>query len=133
REIHDEQRFRDLPVLAEALAEAGCEYEELLAHLRRPDGHVRGCWALDAVLEAAGGTGAPDAEAEQRAAATAELAGEMRRGLEGTGRDLIASVEKGLRRLEEKEKEKEAQGARATALAILLIVLLLLLLAAVGR
>jgi hypothetical protein len=39
-----------LAVLADALEEAGCTTEELLEHLRRPDGHVRGCWALDLVL-----------------------------------------------------------------------------------
>jgi hypothetical protein len=39
-----------LAVLADALEEAGCTEAELLAHLRSPDPHVRGCWALDVVL-----------------------------------------------------------------------------------
>jgi hypothetical protein len=39
-----------LAVLADALEEAGCTDEELLAHLRSPGLHVRGCFALDAVL-----------------------------------------------------------------------------------
>jgi hypothetical protein len=39
-----------LAVLADALEEAGCTAEELLEHLRRPSGHVRGCWALDLIL-----------------------------------------------------------------------------------
>jgi hypothetical protein len=129
REIADEQRFRDLPVLAAALAEAGCADEELLAHLRRPGGHVRGCWALDAVLEAAGGTGAPDAEAEQRAAATAELAGEMREALLETGRVATGLVNKML----EQVKDKEAEGAWARLFAVVLVVLLLALLAALWR
>jgi len=39
-----------LAVLADALEEAGCADAELLAHLRSPGPHVRGCFALDAVL-----------------------------------------------------------------------------------
>ncbi len=39
-----------LAVLADALEEAGCTDPELLTHLRGPGPHVRGCWALDAVL-----------------------------------------------------------------------------------
>src|SRR5262245_50113038 len=39
-----------LAVLADALEEAGCTDADLLGHLRGPGPHVRGCWALDAVL-----------------------------------------------------------------------------------
>lgn len=39
-----------LAVLGDALEEAGCTDAELLAHLRSPGPHVRGCFALDAVL-----------------------------------------------------------------------------------
>jgi hypothetical protein len=39
-----------LAVLADALEEASCTDAELLAHLRSPGPHVRGCFALDAVL-----------------------------------------------------------------------------------
>ncbi|HEY7312365.1 MAG TPA: hypothetical protein VH643_23580 [Gemmataceae bacterium] len=39
-----------LAVLGDALEEAGCTDAELLAHLRSPGTHVRGCFALDAVL-----------------------------------------------------------------------------------
>jgi hypothetical protein len=39
-----------LAILADALEEAGCTDAELLAHLRSPGPHVRGCFALDAVL-----------------------------------------------------------------------------------
>ena len=42
--------FSALPVLAEALQDAGCEDEHLLAHLRSPGPHVLWCWALEAVL-----------------------------------------------------------------------------------
>jgi hypothetical protein len=40
-----------LVVLADALEEAGCTEAELLGHLRGSGPHVRGCWALDVVLE----------------------------------------------------------------------------------
>ena len=39
-----------LAALADALEEAGCTDAELLGHLRSPGPHVRGCFALDAVL-----------------------------------------------------------------------------------
>lgn len=36
-----------LAVLADALEEAGCSNEPILAHLRSPGPHWRGCWAVD--------------------------------------------------------------------------------------
>jgi hypothetical protein len=42
--------FSALPVLADALEEAGCADEEILSHCRLPGRHVRGCWVIDAVL-----------------------------------------------------------------------------------
>jgi hypothetical protein len=48
--IYTEKAFARLPVLADALEEAGCVDEEVLRHCRQPDHHVRGCWALDLLL-----------------------------------------------------------------------------------
>jgi hypothetical protein len=48
--IYDERRFHDLPVLADALEEAGCHNAEILGHLRGGGEHVRGCWAVDLLL-----------------------------------------------------------------------------------
>jgi hypothetical protein len=48
--IYDERSFERLPELARALADAGCTDAGLLAHLRSPGPHIRGCHALDAVL-----------------------------------------------------------------------------------
>jgi hypothetical protein len=48
--IYEEQAFDRLPILADALEEAGCDAAELLAHLRGPGPHARGCWALDTLL-----------------------------------------------------------------------------------
>jgi hypothetical protein len=49
RGVYDLRCFVELPLLALALEQAGCDREGLLAHLRDPGDHVRGCWALDAV------------------------------------------------------------------------------------
>jgi hypothetical protein len=48
--INDEGDFARAPVLADALEEAGCADERILAHLRGPSPHARGCWVIDAVL-----------------------------------------------------------------------------------
>ncbi len=48
--IHEERAFERLPILADALEDAGCDEVELLDHLRHPGPHVRGCWALDLLL-----------------------------------------------------------------------------------
>jgi hypothetical protein len=50
RGIYDERRFVDLPVLADALEEAGCADAYLLGHLRGTGPHVRGCWVVDLLL-----------------------------------------------------------------------------------
>jgi hypothetical protein len=42
--------YERLPVLADALEDAGCDNTDLLTHLRGPNGHVRGCWALDLLI-----------------------------------------------------------------------------------
>jgi hypothetical protein len=51
RAIYDSRDFEDLPILADALEDAGCADRHLLAHLHEPEGHALGCWALDLVLD----------------------------------------------------------------------------------
>jgi hypothetical protein len=48
--IEEEQAFDRLPVLADALEEAGCTDADILSHLRGPGPHVRGCWVVDLLL-----------------------------------------------------------------------------------
>jgi hypothetical protein len=48
--IYEDRAFDRLPILADALEEAGCADAELLGHLRGPGPHARGCWALDLLL-----------------------------------------------------------------------------------
>jgi len=50
RSIYDDRRFSDMPILADALMDAGCDNQDLLRHCREPGEHVRGCWVLDLVL-----------------------------------------------------------------------------------
>jgi hypothetical protein len=48
--IYEESAFNEMPVLADALEDAGCTDEAILTHCRRVDDlapHVRGCWVLD--------------------------------------------------------------------------------------
>lgn len=48
--IYDDRRFSDMPILADALEEAGCRNASILEHCRIPGEHVRGCWVVDLVL-----------------------------------------------------------------------------------
>ena len=48
--IYDQRQFSDLPILADALEEAGCSDQDVLAHCRGPGPHVRGCWVVDLLL-----------------------------------------------------------------------------------
>jgi hypothetical protein len=48
--IYDGRRFEELPVLADALEEAGCTNPDILGHCRGPGPHVRGCWVVDLIL-----------------------------------------------------------------------------------
>lgn len=45
--IYADLAFDRMPILADALEEAGCPDTEILSHLRSPGPHVRGCWAVD--------------------------------------------------------------------------------------
>jgi hypothetical protein len=50
RAIYDDRAFDRLPILADALMDAGCDDEQILAHCRSDGPHVRGCWVVDLVL-----------------------------------------------------------------------------------
>jgi hypothetical protein len=49
--IYQERAFAEMPILADALDEAGCANAEILQHCREPREHVRGCWLLDLIRE----------------------------------------------------------------------------------
>jgi hypothetical protein len=48
--IYDERGFDSLPILGDALEDAGCANRAILDHLRGPGVHVRGCWPVDLLL-----------------------------------------------------------------------------------
>jgi hypothetical protein len=48
--IYDARAFDRLPLLADALEEAGCADADILGHCRTSGEHVRGCWVVDLLL-----------------------------------------------------------------------------------
>lgn len=48
--IYETRDFSRMPILADALEEAGCAEVLFLDHLRGGGPHARGCWALDLIL-----------------------------------------------------------------------------------
>jgi hypothetical protein len=48
--IYEERGFDRLPILADALEEAGCGNADMLSHCREQGTHVRGCWVVDLLL-----------------------------------------------------------------------------------
>ena len=50
RTIYEERAFERLPILADALMDAGCTDEDILKHCRSEVPHVRGCWVVDLIL-----------------------------------------------------------------------------------
>jgi hypothetical protein len=47
---YDERAFDRLPILADALEDAGCDQADVLSHCRQPGEHVRGCFVVDLLL-----------------------------------------------------------------------------------
>lgn len=48
--IYEQRAFDRLPILADALQEAGCTDADILAHCRSDGPHALGCWCLDLIL-----------------------------------------------------------------------------------
>jgi hypothetical protein len=48
--IYEEKAFDRMPILADALMDAGCDNEDILNHCRQPGEHCRGCLAVDLLL-----------------------------------------------------------------------------------
>ena len=48
--IYAERAFDRMPILGDALEDAGCTDAAILQHCRRDGQHVRGCWAIDCIL-----------------------------------------------------------------------------------
>lgn len=50
KDIYREHNFEDMPILGDALEDAGCSDEDILGHCRNSGVHIRGCWLLDLLL-----------------------------------------------------------------------------------
>ena len=48
--IYEERAFDRMPILGDALQDAGCADEDILNHCRSEGLHVRGCWLVDLLL-----------------------------------------------------------------------------------
>jgi hypothetical protein len=48
--VYRERAFDRLPILADALQDAGCDEWDILRHCQEPGEHVRGCWVIDLLL-----------------------------------------------------------------------------------
>ena len=50
KQMYDTRDFGPMPILADALQDAGCESGDILSHCRGSITHVRGCWVVDLLL-----------------------------------------------------------------------------------
>ncbi|MBA4062310.1 MAG: hypothetical protein C0501_01125 [Isosphaera sp.] len=49
--MYEGRDFAAMPILADALQDAGCDHDDVLSHCREAGrAHVRGCWVVDLVL-----------------------------------------------------------------------------------
>lgn len=49
--MYESRDFGAMPILGDALEEAGCDNTDVLDHCRAATSHVRGCWVVDLLLE----------------------------------------------------------------------------------
>jgi hypothetical protein len=51
RQMYESRDFSTMPILADALQDAGCDNDDILNHCRDESlPHIRGCWVVDLVL-----------------------------------------------------------------------------------
>lgn len=48
--MYESRDFSAMPILADALQDAGCDSDDILGHCRGPGLHARGCWVVDSVV-----------------------------------------------------------------------------------
>lgn len=48
--IYEDGTFDSMPILADALMDAGCDNDDIIQHCRGDGPHVRGCWVVDLIL-----------------------------------------------------------------------------------
>jgi hypothetical protein len=50
RQMYELGEFSAMPILADALQDAGCDSEDILDHCRGPGLHIHGCWVVDLIV-----------------------------------------------------------------------------------
>jgi hypothetical protein len=50
RAVHEQDAFDRMPILGDALEEAGCTDLDILGHCRGVGPHIRGCWVVNLIL-----------------------------------------------------------------------------------
>ena len=50
RQMYVSRDLSPMPILADALQDAGCDNVDILNHCREPGPHARGCWVVDLLL-----------------------------------------------------------------------------------
>jgi hypothetical protein len=50
KQMYESRDFSAMPILADALQDAGCDSDEILNHCRGGSANVRGCWLVDYLL-----------------------------------------------------------------------------------
>jgi hypothetical protein len=50
QQMYDSRDFALMPILGDALQDAGCDNSDILDHCRGAGPHVRGCWVVDLIL-----------------------------------------------------------------------------------
>ncbi|MDB5313066.1 MAG: hypothetical protein JWO38_7268 [Gemmataceae bacterium] len=50
RQMYESRDFSSMPILSDALQDAGCDNADVIDHCRGDGAHVRGCWVVDLVL-----------------------------------------------------------------------------------
>jgi hypothetical protein len=49
-QMYDSRDFSAMPILADALQDAGCNNEDIRDHCQGQGPHIRGCWVVDRLL-----------------------------------------------------------------------------------
>src|SRR5262249_55613880 len=73
--VHDERAYDRLPILADALEDAGCADADILEHCRSVGEHVRGCWVGALLLGRGWGRARGRLAAQRRGGRQGEVAG----------------------------------------------------------
>jgi len=48
--IYENRDFTTMPILGDAMMDAGCDHQLIQDHCRTTKPHARGCWVVDAIL-----------------------------------------------------------------------------------